>query len=673
MKPAKFLFFCLPVFISLFMETLVRGTFYAFGYQAETGLFTVTFPSVLALLFAMASVHSFWGKIKYIFILLIGMDLAGLYIHSAGYTSPLLALLSAVCSSAVSFLILQMAGFQEVFILGLSLLGIDLLTTGQVVVNYVIIYLTASAGIYLALFYMNLTNDQRIRKGTANVKGYKGFMTSLLLLLLAFMVYGYGQTGTALKGSGNNGFLKSLVNKIPLKTTTGKDAYTSYWEKLDDFELQGEISVKDNRIMSVKTTQPGYLRAESADYYTGRGWKNSLILRQVNQKDLEEGPESRGKKKISQEIRLAPDFKTGVVFTIGQPIGLEISQGDLATDGGGNYYIYNAPAGLSYQVSSVAAEAARVALEGNTGRKQDLSQNSVQYPTEIRNLYLQLPEGIPYRVKTLAAALTRDAGSQYEKVKQIESFLKNNFKYDLKISPPPPGRDVTDYFLFDLKRGYCTYHSTAMVVMLRSIGIPARWVKGFTPGVYNQEKDAYEISLADAHSWVEVYFPQHGWITLEPTPGFDPSVSQRGKEVADNEFQNSKRAIEPTAVINEAVSNRENKPKEKGRLFGLISLLILTGLILVRRKITRAGVKTQRIDLIFEAFENTMGKKGFVRQPFQTPLEYAGILKEHFRGVSSEICRLAEIYMTWKYGGRNADPEEVREAELILKRIRDNI
>jgi hypothetical protein len=92
----------------------------------------------------------------------------------------------------------------------------------------------------------------------------------------------------------------------------------------------------------------------------------------------------------------------------------------------------------------------------------------------------------------------------------------------LDLPVPPPGRDVVDYFIFDLQRGYCDYYATAMVVLARAAGLPARLVMGYASGTYDVDTARYIITEADAHSWVEIYFPGYGWVEFEPTAGRPP-------------------------------------------------------------------------------------------------------------------------------------------------------
>ena len=117
---------------------------------------------------------------------------------------------------------------------------------------------------------------------------------------------------------------------------------------------------------------------------------------------------------------------------------------------------------------------------------------------KIYTQYLQLPEQLPERVKELAENITENQESVYEKTKAIERYFgKNGFVYTQQgVAIPKAGDDYVDQFLFDTKKGYCDNFSTSMVVMLRSIDIPARWVKGFAPGEYVLNDDGDE-SLSD--------------------------------------------------------------------------------------------------------------------------------------------------------------------------------
>ena len=131
-------------------------------------------------------------------------------------------------------------------------------------------------------------------------------------------------------------------------------------------------------------------------------------------------------------------------------------------------------------------------------------------------VYLQLPQTLPERVKTLARSATAGATNPYDQASQIESYLRT-LTYDLKVPLVAADRDLVDAFLFDLRRGYCDYFASAFVVMARSVGLPARLAVGYASGQV-VAPGVWEVSAADAHSWPEVYFEGVGWAPFEPTP-----------------------------------------------------------------------------------------------------------------------------------------------------------
>ncbi len=146
---------------------------------------------------------------------------------------------------------------------------------------------------------------------------------------------------------------------------------------------------------------------------------------------------------------------------------------------------------------------------------RDSSQN---YPPEIRTRYLSLPDTVTERVLLLAEELTADRSNPYDKAKAIESYMRT-YPYTLNVPPFPAGREIADYFLFDLKTGYCDYYATSMIVLARAAGLPARLVIGYASGAYDAINAEYVVREADAHSWVEIYFAGIGWVEFEPTAG----------------------------------------------------------------------------------------------------------------------------------------------------------
>jgi transglutaminase-like putative cysteine protease len=165
---------------------------------------------------------------------------------------------------------------------------------------------------------------------------------------------------------------------------------------------------------------------------------------------------------------------------------------------------------------------------------KSLRQASSKYPEDIKRRYLQLPASLPQRVSQLAKELTDGKTNPYDKAKAIEAYLRT-YPYDLNISAPPADQDVADYFLFDLKKGYCDYYATAMVVLARSSGLPARFVSGYSSGDYDAADAQYVVREMNAHSWAEIYFPEIGWVEFEPTasqPEIDRSSVQEEQAAA---------------------------------------------------------------------------------------------------------------------------------------------
>ena len=159
-------------------------------------------------------------------------------------------------------------------------------------------------------------------------------------------------------------------------------------------------------------------------------------------------------------------------------------------------------------------------------------------PHKIASQYLQLPNTLPDRVYQLGSEIVEGIESRYDRAVAIENYFSSGrFRYQIEDVPYPDlEQDYVDQFLFETQYGYCDNFSTAMVVLLRTVGIPARWVKGFTSGAMvedlstvDQDLYRYQITDSNAHSWVEVYFPQIGWIPFEPTIGFS------GSEFADHD------------------------------------------------------------------------------------------------------------------------------------------
>jgi transglutaminase-like putative cysteine protease len=160
----------------------------------------------------------------------------------------------------------------------------------------------------------------------------------------------------------------------------------------------------------------------------------------------------------------------------------------------------------------------------STADAPSLRAAGTAYPQWVLADYLQVGGSITQRTRDLAVQIVTqaNAGTPYDQAKAVERWLRRNIVYDEAISGPPPGVDPVDWVLFEDQRGYCNYYASAMIAMLRSLGIPARMAAGFSQGEWDGATQSYLVRERDAHTWVEVYFPGFGWVEFEPTAAQAP-------------------------------------------------------------------------------------------------------------------------------------------------------
>ncbi|MFB6266444.1 MAG: DUF3488 and DUF4129 domain-containing transglutaminase family protein [Halodesulfurarchaeum sp.] len=156
-----------------------------------------------------------------------------------------------------------------------------------------------------------------------------------------------------------------------------------------------------------------------------------------------------------------------------------------------------------------------------------LRRAGTDYPDRITDRYLGVPESTTQRVRQLASRITADESTPYGKARAIERWLQNAKGYSLSVERP--SGNVVDSFLFEMRNGYCVYFASAMAVMLRTQDVPARFVVGYTPG-QQVDDDSFVVRGVDSHAWVEVYFPDVGWVRFDPTPE-QPRLAQERQRV----------------------------------------------------------------------------------------------------------------------------------------------
>jgi hypothetical protein len=338
---------------------------------------------------------------------------------------------------------------------------------------------------------------------------------------------------------------------------------------------------------------------------------------------------------------------------------------------------------------------------------------STDYPEAIRSTYLQLPS-LDARIAPLAASVTAHAPTPYDKAANIERYLRTSFGYTLDLSGTPPKGDPLAYFLFTRRAGHCEYFAAAMTVMLRTLGVPARYVNGFLPGEYNDVAGDYIVRASDAHSWVEVYFPGYGWMTFDPTPpGAEKSRSWFGRLalywdwfqftwgewVINYDFvhqvtlaQNLQRAsrdwserarrwyaVEERATLERLKRWQERVATSRYSLPGTLALLILVLLLFRGRALwsyasARWSLHTHRAGALppelaaleYRQMLRMLERRGWRKPPGQTPLEFAAAIPSP--DLAAPVSQLTELYQSARFG---AHPADARTMSSLLAAIKD--
>jgi hypothetical protein len=247
-----------------------------------------------------------------------------------------------------------------------------------------------------------------------------------------------------------------------------------------------------------------YWRSATYDIYTGRGWNSyyrDIAAYEANAQLFSEPPPFQ--RKVRQNIEF--DHELG---------GLLFAAGNVSSVDRDFRVAWREPNDIFG--AELSAKNYRAESYVPTATEAQLRAAGTNYPETVKARYLELPEDLPPRVRTLALDVTLKELTPYDRARAIEKYLRQ-FAYTTDLAAPPPNRDVVDYFLFDLKRGYCDYFASAMVVLARAAGLPARLGVGYASGAFDAASAEYIVRGVDAHSWVEIYFPRYGWVEFEPT------------------------------------------------------------------------------------------------------------------------------------------------------------
>lgn len=280
----------------------------------------------------------------------------------------------------------------------------------------------------------------------------------------------------------------------------------------DRVGVGGSITLSPKVQFVVESEQSEYWRAGVYDRFTGQGWVRATGPDEGGVLDAPPGRTER----VTQEVTARQPL--GVMPAAATPI--RVSGADHTVSAFGN----PRPDGALDNGDSYTVESA--VLNATTA---ELRRAGTDYPSDVRDRYLQVPESTSDAVRSLTANITAGAETPYATARAVESWLEANKEYSLSV--PTPDGNLVNQFILEQQAGYCVYYASSMAVMLRTQGVPARYVVGYTPGQRVSE-DTWVVRGVDSHAWVEVYFPDTGWVRFDPTPG-NPRESVESETVAE--------------------------------------------------------------------------------------------------------------------------------------------
>jgi transglutaminase-like putative cysteine protease len=305
-------------------------------------------------------------------------------------------------------------------------------------------------------------------------------------------------------------------------------------EGFGDLSLLVRGQLPDTPLIKVPLTSPSLWRGTFFRTYTGTSWENvgesQTILDgpSAGLTPIADDPLPAGGKIRRDKVEVEPGAQGGLVWAPGVPTHLSGPAADVRKiiRGAQNVRVLSGGLLRSYTVTSVVAPLSSRRLETASG------------PDPVNPAWTALPVELPTEVSTLARQITSGVTSRYQKVVALEHYLREHETYTLNAPVPPAGKDAVDDFLFHTHVGFCELFASAEAVMLRTLGIPTRLVSGLAYGVQEGSQRLY--TAANAHAWVEVYYPGIGWSPADPTAGV---VLAPGPPTSDSLFARAFAAV----------------------------------------------------------------------------------------------------------------------------------
>ncbi|MGM9929435.1 MAG: transglutaminase domain-containing protein [Bacillus sp. (in: firmicutes)] len=468
----------------------------------------------------------------------------------------------------------------------------------------------------------------------------------------------------------------------------------------DDTKLGGDFARDDSVVFTAHADTKHYWFVEAKTLYTGAGWEvdSSAMLKETfhNHEILPYG-------NTASELKSSQSYTARVereMLYTHVPIPSPLQQGEMNADGRVEFEYYP----VVQKINSTNLNGEQKPLKEYdiiyTMPVYDLTLlRSIQKPKadEISPLNTQLPDNLPNRIKELAEEIVQGEDNLYDIVKAVEDYFNGlQFEYTHEDIPyPKQGQDFVDHFLFETQRGYCDHFSTSMVILLRTLGIDARWVKGYTGGEfvkYEAGQNIYEITNNNAHSWVEVWFPGVGWVPFEPTKGYsgharfedtsngnptNASETAIQTEQSIEENQQEEQLEQTTATTQFSLDKLLDYVKTHGWkvLVSLFLLVILIVLIYVTRRYWLAlfwlfyfnkRAKSHTFSTAYFILLNQLQRRGLRKKAGQTLREYAKEVDDYYS--IEDMSELTGYYERVVYGG-NDSLTEWKHAKSLWEKV----
>ena len=495
--------------------------------------------------------------------------------------------------------------------------------------------------------------------------------------------------------------------------------------------LGGRVKLNKTLVLTVKTDRNVYLKGTAYDQYTGRNWVNTgeerIQIDQTNNQAnnqidnsifgvpffdstemiagmyMSDNPDYINEFFYREKVKVVyQNIKTKSVFLPNKIIMFKPSNHDLKM-------LINRlddtvvsekrlGSGLTYDLEYLmpkrsSEEFINILRKSKRGFYEEYIAQSNIYKYQLLNLfqknsykiysrYLGIPDTVPQRVFDLASSLTIQYDNNYDKIKALEEYLSTNFSYNLDMKSTPGNRDFVDYFLFDQKEGYCTYFASALTIMARCIGIPARYVEGYIlpPKPSEKQSNLYNVTNNQAHAWTEVYFEGYGWLPFEATSPFrsgfysDPeaSVVYSGDLTTNPAYFDYMEMMKDypgdtgasTLDIGDFETGKTPYLLYTALVAGAIIILILSVLLFnsVRTKVRLYSITNmtpkESVLRLYKYFVSVLTYSGYVIQAGETPFQYSERIDKYFYFRPVKFKDITDIFIRSRYSRSDISDKE---------------